>query len=80
MVAMAAVLVTNVPYVQSSRAAQGAQVVQVALDGGANDLGGTHMEFTQAELAAGRIGPMTAAEMERLITETGRVPALRTRW
>ena len=80
MVALARVLLQNVPHVQSSVVAQGAKVAQVALDGGANDLGGTHMEFTQAELAAGRIGPMTAAEMERLITETGRVPALRTRW
>lgn len=80
MLALARVLVQNVPNVQSSFVAQGAKVAQVALDGGANDLGGTNREFTQAELAAGRVGAMTAGEMERLIREAGRTPQLRTAW
>ncbi|MDF2630236.1 MAG: Radical domain protein [Symbiobacteriaceae bacterium] len=80
MVALARVLLQNVPHVQASVVAQGAKVAQVALDSGANDLGGTHMEFTQAELAAGRVGPMTPTEMERLITDAGRVPLQRPTW
>ncbi|HYF94237.1 MAG TPA: radical SAM protein [Symbiobacteriaceae bacterium] len=78
--ALARVLVQNVPHVQASFVTQGAKVAQVALDGGADDLGGTHMEFAGAELAAGRTGAMTAAEMERLISEAGRIPQLRTAW
>ncbi len=80
MVALARILVPNVPHVQSSFVTQGAKVAQVALDGGADDLGGTHMEFDRAELAAGRVGPMTAEEMERLIREAGRTPVRRTAW
>jgi cyclic dehypoxanthinyl futalosine synthase len=77
MVALARILVPNIPHVQSSFVAQGAKVAQVALDGGADDLGGTLMEYTQVELAAGRVGAMTAEEMERLIRVTGRTPVRR---
>ena len=80
MVALARVLVQNIPHVQTSFVAQGAKVAQVALDGGADDFGGTHMEFQQVELAAGRVGAMTAAEMERLIADTGRMPVRRNAW
>lgn len=80
MVALARLLVPNVPHVQSSFVAQGAKVAQVALGGGADDLGGTHLEFDQVELAAGRVGPMSAEEMERLIREAGRTPARRGSW
>lgn len=80
MVALARLLVPNVPHVVSSFVTQGAKVAQVAMDGGADDLGGTHLEFAEAELAAGRVGPMTAAEMERLIREAGRTPVQRTGW
>lgn len=80
MVALARILVPNVPHVQSNFIAQGAKVAQVALDGGADDLGGTHLEFTEAELAAGRVGAMTAEEMERLIRDAGRTPRRRDTW
>ncbi|HWI63537.1 MAG TPA: radical SAM protein [Symbiobacteriaceae bacterium] len=80
MLALARVLVPNVPHVQSSFVSQGAKVAQVALDGGADDLGGTHMEYDKAELAAGRTGAMTAAEMERLTREAGRIPQPRKAW
>ena len=40
-------------------------------------MGGTCMEYDKAELAAGRVGPMTAEEMERLIREAGRTPVQR---
>lgn len=80
MVALARILAPEVPHVQSSFVAQGAKVAQVALDGGADDLGGTHMEFDRVELAAGRVGPMTAEEMERLIRDTGRTPVRRAAW
>lgn len=74
MVALARVLVQNIPQIQSSFVTQGAKVAQVALDGGADHLGSTHMEYDRVELAAGRVGSMTAAEMERLIREAGRTP------
>jgi cyclic dehypoxanthinyl futalosine synthase len=75
--ALARILVPNIKHVQSSFVAQGAKVAQVALDGGADELGGTHLEFEQVDLAAGRVGAMTPAEMERLITQIGRKPVLR---
>jgi cyclic dehypoxanthinyl futalosine synthase len=78
MVALARVLVPNVPHLQASSVSQGVEVAQAALDGGADDMGGTHLEFDRAELAAGRVGVMTAEAMERLIREAGRVPVLRT--
>lgn len=77
MVALARILVRGVPHVQSSFLSQGAKVAQVSLGGGADDLGGTHLEYDRAELAAGRTGSMTAAEMERLITDAGRIPVRR---
>ncbi|HEY3366134.1 MAG TPA: radical SAM protein [Symbiobacteriaceae bacterium] len=80
MVALARLLVPNIPHVAASFVTQGAKVAQVALDGGADDLGGTHMEYAEAELAAGRTGPMSAAEMERLIREAGRTPVQRSGW
>lgn len=77
MLALARILVPNIPQVQSSFVTQGAKVAQVALDGGANSLGGTHLEFDKVELAAARVGSMTPAEMERLILDTGRTPVRR---
>jgi cyclic dehypoxanthinyl futalosine synthase len=80
MVALARVLVQSIAHVQTSFVSQGAKIAQVALDGGADDFGGTYLEYKQVELAAGRVGAMTPAEMERLITDTGRIPVLRTHW
>lgn len=80
MVGLARLLLQQIPTVQSSFVTQGAKVAQVALDGGANDLGGTQMEFTQVDLAAGRVGAMTAEEMERLIRDAGRTPRRRSGW
>lgn len=77
MVALARLLVPNIPHVASSFLYHGAKVAQVALDAGADDMGGTHLEFDRAELAAGRVGAMTAAEMERLIRDAARVPVRR---
>ena len=78
--ALARVLVPNIAHIQSSFVSQGAKVAQVALDGGADDLGPSHLEYEGVELAAGRTGPMTAEEMERLIREAGRTPERRTAW
>lgn len=80
MLALARILVPNIPHLQSSFVTQGAKVAQVALDGGADDLGPTYSEFDQAELAAGRVGAMSLIEMERLIQEAGRTPRLRLYW
>jgi cyclic dehypoxanthinyl futalosine synthase len=80
MIALARLLVPNITHVQSSFVAQGAKIAQVALDGGADDLGGTHMEYRHVELAAARVGPMSAAEIEHLIKETGRTPVQRQGW
>lgn len=80
MVALARILVPGPQPVQASFLTQGAKVAQVALDCGADDLGGTHLQYQQAELAAGRTGVMTPAEMERLITDAGRIPAPQPGW
>lgn len=80
MLGLARLLIQQIPTVQSSFVTQGAKVAQVALDGGANDLGGTQMEYGQVDLAAGRVGAMTAEEMERLIRDGGRTPRRRPGW
>ncbi len=77
MVALSRVLCDNIPVVQASPLTQGAKVAQVALDCGCNDLGGTHLQYNQAELAAGRRGAMSPAEFIRLAHDAGRVPARR---
>lgn len=77
--AMARILVPNIPHVQSSFVSQGAKVAQVGLNGGADELGGTNMEYDKVDLASARVGAMTAPEMERLILEAGRKPELRVR-
>lgn len=75
MLALARLLVPNIQHLQSSYLSQGAQVAQVAIDGGADDMGFIHLEAARAEA-----GPLTPAEMERLIAEAGRTPLRRTRW
>lgn len=77
MVALSRVLADNIPIIQASPLTQGLKVAQVALDCGANDFGGTHLQHGQAELAAGRVGAMTPAELIRLARDAGRVPARR---
>lgn len=80
MLALARVLVPGIPHVQTSFVSQGAKVAQVALDGGADDFGGTHLEYDTVELAAGRVGSMTPEEMERLIRDAGQNPVPRAGW
>lgn len=77
--ALARILVPNIAHVQSSFVSQGAKVAQVALNGGADELGGSNMEYEKVDLASARVGAMTAPEMERLILEAGRKPELRPR-
>lgn len=74
MVALARLLVPNIPRVAADFLYQGAKVAQVALDAGADSMDGTFQEYDQVQLAAGRVGAMTAAEMERLIQDAGRKP------
>ncbi|BDG60943.1 hypothetical protein [Caldinitratiruptor microaerophilus] len=76
-VALARLLADNVPHVQTSVLVLGAKVAQVALGGGADDLGGTHLEVERLELAAGREGPFTPEEAERLIRDAGGEPVVR---
>lgn len=77
MVALARILCDNIPVVQASPVTQGLKIGQIALQTGATDFGGTHMEFDRAELAAGRVGPITAEEFVRLARDAGRAPARR---
>lgn len=77
MVALCRLLVPGVAHVSASPMTQGAKVAQVALACGADDFGGTQEQFELAELAAGRVGPMTAPEFARLIRDAGFRPALR---
>lgn len=78
MVALTRLLVDNTPHVQASFVTEGAKVAQVALDGGADDLGGTQYQFEGVELAAGRTGRMTQDEVIRLVRDAGRVPVRRS--
>lgn len=77
--ALARILVPNIQHLQSSFVSQGAKVAQVGLNGGADELGGTNMEYDKVDLASARVGAMTAPEMERLILQAGRKPELRAR-
>ena len=56
----------------------GEKVAQVALEFGADDLDGTIVDERIPRAAGGTAGTgMARQKLERLITETGRVPVLR---
>ncbi|HTP66643.1 MAG TPA: cyclic dehypoxanthinyl futalosine synthase [Geobacteraceae bacterium] len=75
--ALARILLVNVPNIQASWVTQGAKMAQVALFFGANDLGGTMLE-ENVVAAAGCTFRITREEMVALIREAGFRPAQRT--
>jgi FO synthase len=69
-------LITNI---QVSWVKMGSEGIQAMLQAGANDLGGTLMNESITRAAGGEMGQeMPPAEMERIISEIGRIPNHRT--
>ncbi|MGH7594440.1 MAG: dehypoxanthine futalosine cyclase, partial [Gemmatimonadales bacterium] len=74
--AMARIICSNVPNLQSSWVTMGLKVGQVALRFGANDFGSLMMEENVVS-AAGTTHRATIAEMERAIRDAGYAPRRR---
>ena len=77
MLALARIVIDNIPNIQASWVTQGAKMAQVALFFGANDLGGTMLE-ENVVAAAGCTFRMTKEEMVEMIKEAGFRAAQRT--
>jgi cyclic dehypoxanthinyl futalosine synthase len=75
--ALARILLANIPNIQASWVTQGAKMAQVALFFGANDLGGTMLE-ENVVAAAGCTFRISREEMVELIRDAGFRPAQRT--
>ena len=77
MLALARVVLENVPNIQASWVTQGASMAQIALYFGANDLGGTMLE--ENVVAAAGVGfRMSQDEIIALAKEAGFQPVRRT--
>jgi len=76
-VAVARLLLDNIPNMQASWVTQGPKVAQVALRYGLNDFGSTMMEENVVS-SAGCAFTMPIEEMERLIEDAGYTPVRRT--
>lgn len=75
-VAVARLMLHNVPNLQASILTQGPKITQIALGYGINDLGSTMIEENVVSAAGNKFIP-TAAEMERLIRDAGYEPRRR---
>jgi cyclic dehypoxanthinyl futalosine synthase len=75
--ALARIILVNIPNIQASWVTQGARMAQVALFFGANDLGGTMLE-ENVVAAAGCTFRISREEMVEMIREAGFRPAQRT--
>ena len=76
-VAVARLMLDNIPHMQASWVTQGPKVAQIALGYGLNDFGSTMMEENVVS-SAGCAFTMPVEEMERLIVEAGYEPMRRT--
>jgi cyclic dehypoxanthinyl futalosine synthase len=76
-VAVARLMLDNIPHMQASWVTQGPKVAQVALSYGLDDFGSTMMEENVVS-AANCAFTMPIEEMERLIREAGYTPMRRT--
>ena len=76
-VAVARLMLDNIPHIQASWVTQGPKVAQIALRYGLNDFGSTMMEENVVS-SAGCAFTMPIEEMERLICEAGYSPMRRT--
>jgi aminodeoxyfutalosine synthase len=76
--AMSRLVLDNVPHLKAYWIMLGQKIAQVALHFGANDLDGTIVDERITRAAGGTAGAgMERRQLERLITEAGRVPVLR---
>ena len=75
--AVARILLDNVPNIQASWVTQGAKMAQVALTFGANDFGGTMLEENVVR-AAGVTNRVPLKEIIHSIKEAGKIPVQRT--
>jgi len=75
--AVARLVIDNVPNIQTSWVTQGAKIAQIALSFGANDFGSTMLEENVVR-AAGVTNRVPLKEMLRCITEAGFQPAQRS--
>jgi len=75
--AVARIILDNVPNIQASWVTQGAKMAQVALSFGANDFGGTMLEENVVR-AAGVTNKVPLDEIVRCIRDAGYIPAQRT--
>jgi cyclic dehypoxanthinyl futalosine synthase len=76
-VAVARLVLDNVPHVQASWVTQGAKVGQLSLSFGVDDFGGTMLEENVVS-AAGTTHRLPWPEIERLIRDAGYEPRRRT--
>jgi cyclic dehypoxanthinyl futalosine synthase len=76
-VAVARLMLDNVPHVQASWVTQGGKIGQLSLAFGVDDFGGTMLEENVVS-AAGTTHCLPIAEMERLIRDAGYEPRRRT--
>ncbi len=76
-VAVARLMLDNIPHMQASWVTQGPKVAQIALGYGLNDFGSTMMEENVVS-SAGCAFTMPIEEMERLIRDAGYTPMRRT--
>ena len=76
-VALARLVLDNVPHIQAGWVTEGPDVAQLALSFGADDFGGVLME-EQVVRATGVAHALTGEQVVDLIRETGRAPAQRT--
>lgn len=68
----------DIKNLQASWVKEGPRFVQILLDAGVNDVGGTLMNESISTMAGARNGQlMTPAKLRRLIRDTGRVPVQR---
>ena len=76
--AVSRLVLDNVPHLKAYWIMLGEKIAQVALHFGANDLDGTILDERITRAAGGSAGTgMARRQLERLITEAGRVPVLR---
>lgn len=77
MVALARLVLDNIPHIQAGWVTEGPALAQLALSFGADDFGGVLME-EQVVRATGVAYRVTVEEVLALIRETGLTPAQRT--